>query len=81
MVGFCQSAKPHCLRIWIFRTASGVVAIFMNVFDVHVNRAPVAGHVTATSYHKGAFLNASLDKASEANERQNIVMETTAGSR
>ena len=55
------------------------VAIFMNVFDVHVNRAPVAGHVTATSYHKGAFLNASLDKASEANERQNIVMETTAG--
>ena len=55
------------------------VAIFMNVFDVHVNRAPVAGHVTATSYHKGVFLNASLDKASEANERQNIVMETTAG--
>ena len=55
------------------------VAIFMNVFDVHVNRAPVAGHVTATSYHKGAFLNASLDKASEANERQNIVMETSAG--
>ena len=55
------------------------VAIFMNVFDVHVNRAPVAGHVTATSYHKGAFLNASLNKASEANERQNIVMETSAG--
>lgn len=55
------------------------VAIFMNVFDVHVNRAPVAGQVTATSYHKGAFLNASLDKASEANERQNIVMETNAG--
>ena len=55
------------------------VAIFMNVFDVHVNRAPVAGHVTATSYHKGAFLNASLDKASEANERRNIVMETSAG--
>ena len=55
------------------------VAIFMNVFDVHVNRAPVAGHVTATSYHKGAFLNASLDKASKANERQNIVMETSAG--
>ena len=44
-----------------------------------MNRAPVAGHVTATSYHKGAFLNASLDKASEANERQNIVMETSAG--
>jgi phosphatidylserine decarboxylase len=55
------------------------VAIFMNVFDVHVNRAPVAGRVTATSYHAGKFLNASLDKAAEANERQNIVMETASG--
>ena len=55
------------------------VAIFMNVFDVHVNRAPVAGRVTATSYHAGKFLNASLDKAAEANERQNIVMETPSG--
>ena len=55
------------------------VAIFMNVFDVHVNRAPVAGRVTATSYHEGKFLNASLDKAAEANERQNIVMEMESG--
>lgn len=55
------------------------VAIFMNVFDVHVNRAPVAGRVTATSYHAGKFLNASLDKAAEANERQTIVMETPSG--
>jgi phosphatidylserine decarboxylase len=55
------------------------IAIFMNVFDVHVNRAPVAGRVTATSYHAGKFFNASLDKAAEANERQNIIMETEAG--
>ena len=55
------------------------IAIFMNVFDVHVNRAPVAGKVTATSYHAGQFVNASLDKASEANERQNIVMEMDGG--
>ena len=55
------------------------VAIFMNVFDVHVNRAPVSGMVTATSYHKGAFVNANLDKAAEANERQNICMETDTG--
>ena len=51
------------------------ISIFMNVFDVHVNRSPVAGKVVATAYHKGAFLNASLDKASEQNERQNMVVE------
>ena len=55
------------------------IAIFMNVFDVHVNRAPVAGQVTATSYHPGQFFNASLDKAADENERQNIVMETVSG--
>lgn len=55
------------------------ISIFMNVFDVHVNRAPVAGKIVATSYHKGQFLNASLDKASEKNERQNLVMEMEDG--
>ena len=57
------------------------ISIFMNVFDVHVNRAPVSGRVAATSYHKGQFLNASLDKASEKNERQNMIMETASGQR
>ena len=55
------------------------ICIFMNVFDVHVNRAPVAGKVIETAYHEGAFLNASLDKASEQNERQNMVMEIEGG--
>lgn len=55
------------------------IAIFMNVFDVHVNRAPVAGRVVAENYHAGKFFNASLDKAAEENERQNLVMETPAG--
>ena len=55
------------------------VSIFMNVFDVHVNRAPVAGRVVDTNYHAGKFFNASLDKAAEENERQNIVMQTAAG--
>ena len=55
------------------------ISIFMNVFDVHVNRAPVAGEVIATPYHEGAFLNASLDKASEKNERQNMVLEMASG--
>lgn len=45
------------------------VSIFMNVFNVHVNRAPVGGLVTGIRYHEGKFINASLDKASEGNER------------
>ena len=55
------------------------ISIFMNVFDVHVNRSPVAGKVVATAYHKGDFLNASLDKASEQNERQNMIVEMASG--
>jgi len=57
------------------------ISIFMNVFDVHVNRAPVAGKVVDTAYHAGAFVNASLDKASEQNERQNMVLEMASGQR
>ena len=51
----------------------------MNVFDVHVNRAPVSGEVLATPYHEGAFLNASLEKASEKNERQSMVLKMADG--
>jgi phosphatidylserine decarboxylase len=45
------------------------IGIFLNVFDVHVTRAPVGGRVAAMRYTKGRFVNASLDKASEGNER------------
>jgi phosphatidylserine decarboxylase len=45
------------------------IGVFLNVFDVHVTRAPVGGRVTAMRYTKGRFVNASLDKASEHNER------------
>ena len=55
------------------------VAVFMNVFDVHVNRAPVEGVVKRLAYRPGAFLNASFDKASEDNERQSILLETDSG--
>ncbi len=48
------------------------VCVFMNVFDVHVNRIPVDGTLTALSYRPGSFINASLDKASELNERQSL---------
>ena len=55
------------------------VAIFMNVFDVHVNRTPVAGTVARRAYHPGKFLNASFDKASDENERQSFRLRTQSG--
>ena len=57
------------------------VSIFMSVFDVHINRTPVTGRVRKVAYIPGKFLNADLDKASEDNERQHIVVETPAGVR
>ena len=55
------------------------IAVFMNVFDVHVNRMPASGEIVALSYRPGAFFNAALDKASEDNERQAIRMRTSSG--
>ncbi|MGB5091709.1 MAG: phosphatidylserine decarboxylase [Parvibaculum sp.] len=55
------------------------VSIFMNVFNCHVNRAPVAGKVTRVAYRPGQFLNASLDKASDDNERNSMVIERADG--
>ncbi|MGQ0677144.1 MAG: phosphatidylserine decarboxylase [Rhodospirillales bacterium] len=56
------------------------ISIFMNVFDVHVNRVPADGTVKTVAYHPGRFINASLDKASEHNER-NAVRLALAGGR
>ncbi len=55
------------------------VCVFMNVFNVHVNRSPVGGRVRRIAYRAGKFLNASLDKASEANERSAMVVELGDG--
>lgn len=55
------------------------VSIFMSVFDCHVNRAPVEGRVERVAYHPGLFLSADLDKASEANERNSILIDSVAG--
>jgi phosphatidylserine decarboxylase len=55
------------------------VSIFMSVFDCHVNRAPIAGAVARVVYTPGKFLNAELDKASEGNERNGIVVDTAYG--
>ena len=52
------------------------ISTFLSVFDVHINRAPVAGRITRSLYVPGAFLNAALDKASEENERRVLVIET-----
>jgi len=55
------------------------VSIFMSVFDVHINRAPIAGTITRIVYIAGKFFNASLDKASEENERQHFLMAGSDG--
>ena len=55
------------------------VSIFMSVFDCHVNRAPLAGRVARVAYKPGLFLNADLDKASEDNERNGLVIESASG--
>jgi len=55
------------------------VSVFMNVFNCHINRAPVAGTVHAVAYRPGKFLNASLDKASADNERNGVVIEIQDG--
>ena len=55
------------------------ISIFMSVFDVHINRAPVGGTVRRVVYIPGKFVNADLDKASEENERQHILIERADG--
>ncbi len=52
------------------------ISIFLSVFDVHINRAPVGGRIVRSVYVPGLFLNAELDKASEDNERRALVFET-----
>ncbi len=69
-------------------TASGLadesvirVSIFMSVFDVHINRSPITGTIRNVVYIPGKFLNADLDKASEDNERQHILVEGEDGTK
>lgn len=55
------------------------ISIFLNVFNVHVNRVPAEGTIVTAKYRPGKFLNAALDKASDLNERMSIHMRTTDG--
>jgi phosphatidylserine decarboxylase len=57
------------------------ISIFMSVFDVHINRAPIGGTVARVIYIPGKFVNADLDKASEENERQHVLIERADGVR
>lgn len=57
------------------------VSIFMSMFDVHINRTPIAGRIARIAYVPGKFLNADLDKASDDNERQHILVERADGVR
>jgi phosphatidylserine decarboxylase len=71
---------PPELDLWASQS-EGVqrICIFMNVFNVHVNRAPVAGVITSAHYRPGKFFNAALDKASDLNERSSLAIRTAAG--
>lgn len=55
------------------------ISIFMNVFNVHVNRAPIGGRIDKIAYKPGLFLNADLDKASEDNERNGLIIRGAYG--
>ncbi|WP_075995982.1 phosphatidylserine decarboxylase [Salaquimonas pukyongi] len=55
------------------------ISVFMNVFNCHINRAPVRGKISRIVYRKGEFLNAELDKASEDNERNSLVIASANG--
>src|SRR6201996_267024 len=55
------------------------ISIFMSVFNCHVNRSPVAGRIDRIAYRPGKFINAELDKASEDNERNSLVISTANG--
>src|SRR5262249_39404182 len=55
------------------------ISTFLSIFDVHINRAPVAGRIARSAYVPGRFLNAAFDKASDENERRALVIATDSG--
>lgn len=57
------------------------ISVFLNIFNVHINRTPATGKILSLQYHPGKFFNASLDKASIHNERQSVLMETKNGTK
>ena len=79
-VSFIGAAVPP-RELGLSETPMTRISVFMSVFDVHVNRAPIGGRILRAAYKAGAFLNADLDKASEDNERNGLIIETDEGAR
>lgn len=81
--GIVQAVRPRIppAELGLGDAPLPCVSIFMNVFDVHVNRTPLAGRVVRRAYRPGKFFNASLDKASEHNERLSWLVEGADGAR
>jgi phosphatidylserine decarboxylase len=69
-----EVSEPRCGELPVTK-----ISIFMNVFNVHVNRVPVSGTVIDRFYNAGSFLNAALDKASLENEQAGLLVQTNAG--
>jgi phosphatidylserine decarboxylase len=72
-----EVASPADGKVVSIRKESGqeAISIFLSVFDVHINRAPISGKVSSVDYHKGKFLIAYDERASLENERNSITME------
>jgi phosphatidylserine decarboxylase len=72
-----QIASPADGKVVSVRQEDGqeVISIFLSVFDVHINRAPISGKISAVDYYKGKFLLAFDERASGENERNSITME------
>ena len=73
------SERSGPVELRLENTTYTKVSIFMNVFNCHVNRTPISGRVEEIYYKPGKFLNASLDKASEENERNYFKIKTSSG--
>lgn len=78
VVSLIEKAVPP-VELGMSEDALTRVSVFMNVFNCHVNRAPIAGSMKAIAYRPGKFLNASLDKASVDNERNSLCIEMSDG--
>ena len=78
VVSLIEPAAPPA-ELGMGETPLTRVSVFMNVFNCHVNRLPIAGEITAVGYRPGKFLNASLDKASVDNERNSVALRMADG--